>query len=228
MRDKKEKKVEKEAAEVIETEMTEKSPESLVILGAPGSGKDTQAQFLAESLGYQIISTGDLMRILAGHNDKIRDMLTRGELVPDSIVEDELISAFVLLPEGQPVILDGYPRNLEQAKKLEKILAENERKLDKVIYINVSESEAVKRLGKRRICLACNTLTDDRDKVCKECGGKLTQREDDKPGAIKRRFKVFHEITEPMIEYYQKQGVLIEVDGNPEPTGVKEEIKKAL
>jgi adenylate kinase len=203
-------------------------PESIIILGAPGSGKDTQAEFLADTLGYQIISTGQLARILAGHNDQVHEMMKKGELIPDSIIEDELISAFILLPEAQPVILDGYPRNIDQAKKLESILTQNNRKLDKVIYITVDDKEIVKRLEKRRVCSACGFLTNSSQKSCPECGGKLIQREDDKPESIKNRIKVFHDQTEPMIEYYKKAGILAEIDGNPTPDKVKEEIKEAL
>lgn len=227
-KDKIEKKVEEEATEVIEKEMEKESPETIVFLGAPGSGKDTQAKMLSDALGYQIVSTGELARILAGHNDKVRELLAKGEFLPDSMIEDELISAFVLLPESQPIILDGYPRNLEQAKKLYKILEENNRKVDRVIYINVSEKEAIKRLGKRKICTKCNSISNDIGEKCSQCGGKLMQREDDKLAAIKHRFKIFHERTEPMIDYFRKKNILVEINGNPVEEVVKEEIRKAL
>lgn len=203
------------------------APETLVILGAPGSGKDTQANFLVEALGYQIISTGDLMRILAGHNDEVHDMLEKGELIPDSIVEDELLSAFVLLPEGQPVIIDGYPRNLEQAKRIDKILAENSRKLDKVIYLKVPDADLLERIEKRRICDACGQIQIG-GKKCETCGGSLVLREDDKPEAVKKRLEVFHQATMPMIEYFRGEGKLVEIDGKPVPEVVKDSIKKAL
>lgn len=204
------------------------APETIVILGSPGSGKDTQAEFLVDALGYQVISTGNLARILAGHNEEVKKIMESGGLVSDSIIEDELISAFVLLPEGHPVILDGYPRTIDQAKKLEEILAQNSRTLDKVIYIKVSEDEAVKRLGKRRVCEACGAITIDAAEKCHECGGKLVLREDDKPTTIKHRFKVFEEATAPMIKYYKDKGILLEVDGNPKPEVVREEIRKLL
>lgn len=205
-----------------------KAPETIVILGSPGSGKDTQAEFLVDALGYQVISTGNLTRILAGHDENIKNIMEKGGLVPDSIIEDELISAFILLPEGQPVILDGYPRNLEQGNKLKSILDQNNRTLDKVIYIKVSEAEAVKRLGKRRLCETCGAITAGESAKCPECGGELVLRDDDKPATIKHRFKVFSETTAPMIEYYQKQGILLEVDGNPAPEVVRESIRKLL
>lgn len=203
--------------------------ETIVIIGAPGSGKDTQAEYLKDTLGYQIISTGDLCRILASHNEKVRVMMEKGELIPDSIVEDELISTFALLPVEQPVILDGYPRTVEQAKRLNKILEENNRRLDRVIYINLPEAEAIKRLGKRRICSACGKITVFEGKeVCSECGGKLSQREDDNESSVKKRMKVFRERTEPLIKYFKEAGVLKEVDGTPLPEKVKEEIRQVL
>jgi adenylate kinase len=203
------------------------APETIVILGAPGSGKDTQAGFLAQALGYQIISTGDLMRILAGHNDRVHEMIEKGELIPDSVVEDELISAFVLLPEGQPVILDGYPRNMNQAQKINKILGENHRQLDKVLYLSVPDADLVERIAKRRVCKACGNIQIGGE-ACQNCGGKVTLRNDDKPESVKKRLAVFHETTEPMIEYFKKQGVLLEIDGRPAPKEVKEKIRKAL
>jgi adenylate kinase len=154
-------------------------------------------------------------------------MMKKGELIPDSVVEDELISAFVLLPEGQPVIVDGYPRNLEQAQKLATILEQNKRKLDKVIYIKVNEEELVKRISKRRVCAACGSVQIGGDK-CNGCGGPVQIREDDKPQAVKKRLGVFHKLTEPMINFFKKEGVLVEVDGNPTPEEVREEIRRLI
>jgi adenylate kinase len=213
--------------EVDENIQDRTAPETIIILGAPGSGKDTQADFLVQALGYQIISTGDLMRILAGHNDEVHDMIQKGDLIPDSLVEDELLSAFILLPEGQPVILDGYPRNVKQAEKLEEILVENNRKLDKVIYLKVSDKDLIDRIAKRRVCDTCEHIQIGGDK-CELCGGPVHLREDDKPEAVKHRLEVFHKATEPMIEHFREEGKLVEVDGKPAPESVRDEIKKAL
>lgn len=203
------------------------APETIIVLGAPGSGKDTQANFLVEALGYQIISTGDLMRILAGHNDEIHDMIEKGELISDSIVEDELLSAFILLPEGQPVILDGYPRNIEQAQRIDRILSENNRKLDKVIYLKVPDTDLIDRIAKRRICEACGQIQIGGEK-CNVCGGAVKLREDDKPESVKKRLEIFHQATEPMIEYFREQGKLVEIDGRPVPEAVRDLVKQAL
>jgi adenylate kinase len=209
-------------------EIERTAPETIVMLGAPGSGKDTQANYISDALGYQIVSTGDLMRILAGHDENVREMMSKGELIPDTIVEDELISAFILLPDAQPVILDGYPRNIEQAKKLNDILEKNNRRLDRVILIDVTEEEAVKRISKRKMCSKCGDISADKGDTCKDCGGRLSQREDDKPTSVKKRFEVYKKATEPMIAYYKDEGILVTVDGSPVPETVRESIKKAL
>jgi adenylate kinase len=214
-------------SEVFVEEIERTAPETIVILGAPGSGKDTQANYLVQALGYEVISTGDLMRILAGHNEKVAAMMKKGELIPDSVVEDELISAFVLLPEGQPVIVDGYPRNVEQAQKLTTILEQNKRKLDKVIYIKVDEDQLIKRISKRRVCTVCGAVQIGGEK-CNACGGPVQVREDDKPESVKKRLGVFHELTEPMISFFKKEGVLVEVNGNPAPEEVREEIRNLI
>jgi adenylate kinase len=213
--------------EVFIEEIERKSPETIIIIGAPGSGKDTQANYLVKALGYQVISTGDLMRIKAGHDEKVAAMMKSGELIPDSIVEDELISAFVLMPDGQPVILDGYPRNIEQSKKLAEILKQNDRQLDKVIFIKVDDGKLVERISKRRLCASCGNIQVGGEK-CKECGGELTTRPDDKPESVKKRLELFHKITEPMINYFKDLGVLVEINGNPAPEEVREEIRRLI
>lgn len=212
---------------IIEKEIVKEMPETIVILGAPGSGKDTQASFLVEALGYQIISTGELLRILADHDDSVKAMMEKGELIPDDVVEDELISAFILLPERQPVILDGYPRNLSQAQKLDKILEENNRKLDRVVYINIDDNEAIKRIGRRRICSRCGKIQIENE-LCEKCGAKTELRLDDQPEAVKKRLEIFHEAMQPVIEFYRERGILREVDGNPPPDQVRELIRSVL
>jgi adenylate kinase len=202
--------------------------DTIIILGAPGSGKDTQANFLVDALGYKVISTGDLVRILAGHNDEVNEMMKKGELIPDNIVEDELISTFVLLPDEQPIIIDGYPRTIEQAQKLDTILEENQRGLDKVIYIKISDQESIKRLSTRKYCADCGHTTYATELVCPDCGGKLSVRDDDKVESIKHRLELFHKKTEPIINYYKEKGLLVEVDGTPDPIKVKESVREVL
>lgn len=202
--------------------------ETLIIIGAPGSGKDTQAEFLVEALGYQEISSGQLVRLRAQHDDDLKKVLESGGLVDDNIVDDEIISVFALLPDEQPVILNGYPRTKEQAIRLDRILVENNRKTDRVIYIKVSDTNLIERIGKRRVCANCGHFTDDSKPKCTECGGNLVVRTDDKPESVKNRLELFHKETEPVINFYKEAGVLAEVDGNPSVEQVRENIRKFL
>lgn len=203
-----------------------KSAETIVIIGAPGSGKDTQAEFLVDSLGFQIVSSGELIRIRATHDDELHDLLEKGELVPDGVVDDEIISVFALLAEEQPIILDGYPRTIEQAGKLDKILAENARKVDKVLYLKVPDEDLIKRISKRRVCAKCGKFTSDEHDTCPECGGALKVRDDDTPQAVKHRLEIFHRTTEPVIAYYKERNLLHEIDGQPAIEKVRDSIRE--
>lgn len=202
--------------------------ETIVFLGPPGSGKDTQIRFLVDKLGYKEISSGDLVRLRAQHDKELRQILAEGKLAPNEIVDDEMISVFALLPEDQPVIINGYPRTLDQARKLIKILDDNGRKIDRVIYIKVDDKEIEKRISKRRVCTVCGHFTDDSHKKCPECGGDLKIREDDKPEAVKKRIEIFHRETEPVIDFFKKEFKFFEVDGNPSIEEVKENIRRIL
>lgn len=204
------------------------SAETMIILGAPGSGKDTQAEFLVDALGFQIISSGELVRLRAQHDDKLHDALEKGDLVSDDVVDDEIISVFALLPDEQPVLLDGYPRTLEQAGRLEKILGENNRKVSKVLYIKVPDEDLVKRIAKRRVCAKCGKFTSDDHKSCPDCGGKLTLRDDDTPKAVKNRLEIFHKTTEPVINFYKERNLLLEVDGKPSIEKVRDSIRELI
>jgi adenylate kinase len=200
--------------------------DTIIILGAPGSGKDTQAQFLVEALGFQIISSGELIRLRAAHDDELRNLLEKGELVSDDVIDDEIISVFALLSEEQPVILDGYPRTLEQAGKLDRILVENNRKVDKVLYLTVPDEDLIKRIQKRRVCAKCGKFTSDDYKSCPDCGGKLELRADDTPEAVRNRLDIFHKATEPVISYYRERNLLHEVDGRSSVEKVREGVQK--
>lgn len=199
--------------------------DTVVLIGAPGSGKDTQAQFLVEALGFQIISSGELIRLRATHDDALHDLLQKGELVSDDVVDDEIISVFALLPDEQPVILDGYPRTIEQAQRLDRILLENNRKVDKVLYLMVPDADLAKRIQKRRVCSRCGKFTSSENKTCPNCGGVLLVREDDTPKAVKNRLEIFHKTTEPVIGYYRERNLLHEVDGRSTIEKVREGVR---
>jgi len=210
----------------------------IIFLGAPGAGKGTQAANVAGELNLAHIATGDLFRQALEKGTelglKAKSYMERGELVPD-----QLTIAMVLeqlsAPEGKGgVILDGFPRNLEQAEALDKALAQQSKEVDKVIYIKVSEEELMNRLGGRWICRQCQTpynITSSPPKVrgrCDKCGGELYQRPDDSEESIKKRIKVYFAETVPLIDYYAGAGKLLEVDGEGEVAEVAKRIVTAV
>jgi adenylate kinase len=210
----------------------------IIFLGAPGAGKGTQAANVARELGLAHIATGDLFRqALEKRTElgiKAKSYMERGELVPN-----ELTIAMVLeclkAPDGRRgAILDGFPRNLEQAEALNKALAGQGRIVDKVVYIKVPEEELLRRLGGRWICRQCQTpyhVTSSPPKVwgrCDKCGGELYQRPDDREESIKKRLKVYFAETTPLIDYYARAGKLLEVDGDGEVAEVAKRIITAV
>jgi adenylate kinase len=195
----------------------------LIFLGAPGSGKSTQAGMMSEKLGVPRIATGDLLRdAVAGDTDigrKADVYMKRGELVPDDVmlplVEQRL---------GEPdcsagYILDGFPRTLAQAIGFEEILAHRGEMLDGVILIDVDADPILKRLSRRRMCTQCNTLYNlDGDpplenERCRKCGAELVLRNDDAEDTVRRRLNVYRSDTLPLVEYYEAEGLLRKVDG---------------
>jgi adenylate kinase len=195
----------------------------IIFLGAPGAGKGTQAANVARELNLAHIATGDLFRQALEKGTslgiKAKSYMERGELVPNQLTIDMVLEQLSALGGKKGVILDGFPRNLEQAEALDKALAGQGRSVDKVIYIKVSEGELLKRLGGRWICRRCQTpyhVTDSPPKVqgkCDKCGGELYQRPDDNEEAIKKRLEVYFAETAPLIDYYTRAGRLLEVDG---------------
>jgi adenylate kinase len=210
----------------------------IIFLGAPGAGKGTQAANVARELNLVHIATGDLFRQALEKGNKLglkaKSYMERGGLVPN-----QLTIAMVLerleAPDSRPgAILDGFPRNREQAEALDKALAKQGKNVDKVIYIKVSEEELIRRLGGRWICRQCQTpynITSSPPKVwgkCDKCGGELYQRPDDTPESIKNRLKVYFAETAPLIDYYTKRDKLVEVDGEGEVGEVSKRITTAL
>ncbi|MBU7013257.1 MAG: adenylate kinase [Theionarchaea archaeon] len=192
----------------------------IVFLGPPGSGKGTQAQVIARSLGIPQISTGDLLREAADKGTpagtKAQEYMERGALVPDSIVIELVREA---ISNGDQFILDGFPRTLEQATTLDDVLEEMNLALDAVISIDVPLDSLVERLSGRLTCPECNAIyhtsyNPPRQKgLCDTCGEDLYQRADDTPGAITHRFEIYKKQTTPLIQYYKDKGTLITLDG---------------
>lgn len=192
----------------------------IVFLGPPGSGKGTQAQILAQKIEAPQISSGDLLREAVKNNTptgrKARVYMDAGELVPDSIVIALMAER---IEDEKEFILDGFPRNVNQAEKLDHILQKLEMPLDGVVNIAVPLETLVERLSGRLTCKTCNTIyhvkynPPERTGICDVCNGELYQRSDDTETAITQRFETYTEQTAPLIQYYTEKGLLITVDG---------------
>ena len=195
----------------------------IILLGAPGAGKGTQAANLARERGLVHIASGDLFRQALEQGTelgiKAKSYMERGVLVPNQITIGMVLERLSALDFRRGTILDGFPRNLEQAEALDKALAQQGKAIDKVIYIKVSEEELLKRLSGRWICRQCQApyhATDSPPKVwgkCDKCGGELYQRPDDTEERVKKRLEVYFAETAPLVDYYVQAGKLLEIDG---------------
>ncbi len=206
------------------------------MLGAPGAGKGTQAKKISKKFNIPHISTGDILRKEIKQETELgleaKSFVESGRLVTDELVI-EIIKNFI---QGDSAangfLMDGFPRNLVQAKKFREMLEEIGLELDHVINIDVDSSEITDRLGKRRTCRACHkitSLTDSNNDIpCPECGGELFKRKDDKDAVIARRLEVYGKETRPLTEYYGKSGILINIDGSGTEEEVTERILKDL
>ena len=207
---------------------------NLILLGAPGAGKGTQADAIRDALSIPAISTGNLLRedIKTGTPAglKAKDYMDAGQLVPDSIVIDVLKERITQDDCKNGFILDGFPRSIPQAQALEEMGI----KIDKVISIEVEDDEIIRRITGRRTCSACGTsyhITDNKPKkenVCDRCGGKLITRDDDTEETIKSRPEVYHKRTEPLKSFYKKEGKLIIVVGQKDVKDTTKLTLKAL
>lgn len=210
----------------------------LVLLGAPGAGKGTQAEMLREWLPLPCVSTGDLFRAALDARTELgleaKAYMDRGELVPD-----EVTIAMVEERLNQPdctegVILDGFPRTVAQAGALDRILAAMDRQVDIVPYVVVSTETLLKRLGGRWTCADCAATYHEEyspEKVkgmCDQCGGRLYQREDDTPEVQLRRIEVYADQTASLVEYYREKGVLVELDGDQDAGSVQCSLRRAI
>ncbi|WP_022854357.1 adenylate kinase [Thermodesulfatator atlanticus] len=196
---------------------------NIVFLGPPGAGKGTQAKMIAEKFGIPQISTGDMFREHLSKGTelgkKAKEYMDKGALVPDEIVLG-MVEERLKQPDCEKgFILDGFPRTLPQAEALDKLLEKLGKKIDYAILIDVPDEELVKRLTGRRTCKKCGMMyhvmfkPPKEEGKCDVCGGELYQRADDNEETVKNRLKVYHEQTEPIVQYYEKKGVLYRIDG---------------
>ena len=193
----------------------------LVLVGPPGAGKGTQAQFLAAHYSIPHISTGDIFRanLKAGTElgNQAKSFMDRGELVPDSVTNEMVKDRLTHDDVANGFLLDGFPRNVAQAEVLRAILAEKKTPLHAVLEFSLADEEIIARLSSRRTCRDCGAPSVGVDK-CPTCGGEVYQREDDKAEVITRRLEVYAEQTAPIISFYRNEGLLISVSavGNVE------------
>ncbi len=205
---------------------------NLVLLGAPGAGKGTQAQRLVAEFGVAHISTGDLLRAAVKGGTELgvqaKKYMDAGELVPDQLVIDLVKERLAADDAQKGFILDGFPRNTAQAVTLDSELAAMGRSLDCALLVDVPGDVIIGRLSSRRTCRDCGHTGTASDTVCPTCGGEMYQRDDDKPETIKNRLDVYEKNTSPLVEYYRGQNILKVVDGDRDADVVYNEVKDVL
>ena len=210
----------------------------IIMLGAPGAGKGTQAKRIAEKYGVPHISTGDIFRanIKEGTElgKKAKSYMDQGLLVPDELTCDLVVDR-ISQPDAQKgYVLDGFPRTIPQAEALTAALEKRGEKIDYAINVDVPDANIIARMSGRRACLNCGAtyhiinLPSKKEGICDVCGEKLVLREDDKPETVKKRLEVYHEQTQPLIEHYNKKGALLTVDGTKDIKVVFDEITAVL
>ena len=197
---------------------------NVVLLGAPGAGKGTQAALVTGALGVVHVASGDLFRSALKEKTELgllaKSYMEKGELVPDEVTINMVVERIRRDDCANGVLFDGFPRTLSQAQALDERMKGEGRQIDKTVYIEVPEEELVKRLSGRWICRECQVPYHEINsppKVagkCDACGGELYQRADDKEETVRERLKVFLSETLPIVEYYERQGKLVTVDGN--------------
>lgn len=187
----------------------------IILLGPPGAGKGTQAKTLARVINLPHISTGDILRLNVSKDSELgrqaKSFMDKGVLVPDELVTQMLIQRIDQPDTKNGFILDGYPRNVNQAEALDDALTQRKVSIDLVIYLDTSEIVIIQRLAGRLVCSVCGVnfhiknIPPKQDMICDNCGGKLYQRTDDKEETIKRRLKVYQIESFPLIQYYEKK-----------------------
>ena len=204
----------------------------LVLVGPPGAGKGTQAQFLAAHYGIPHISTGDIFRANLKENTALgqeaKTFMDAGQLVPDSVTNAMVKDRLTWEDATNGFLLDGFPRNVVQAEVLRAILAEKRTPLDAVLELAIPNELIIGRLSSRRTCRGCGAPATPDASVCGACGGELYQREDDKAEVIAKRLDVYEEQTAPIVHFYRTEGLLITIDADGEIAEITERATSAL
>lgn len=210
----------------------------IILLGPPGAGKGTQAKILAKKKNLAHISTGDLLRQnvseSTGLGEKARNFMDRGALVPDELVTQMLIQRISQPDTKNGFILDGYPRNLTQAKELDEMLKTHDTRIDLVLYLDTSMPVIIQRLTGRLVCSQCGlnfhikNMPPKKDMLCDNCGGELYQRTDDNEQTIKKRLAVYKKEFSPLIEYYGKKRKLHRLSADKEAEEVLNKIMQLI
>lgn len=195
----------------------------IIMLGAPGAGKGTQAKMIADKYGVPHVSTGDIFRANIKNGTELgmeaKKYMDQGLLVPDELTVKILLDRVSQPDCKNGYVLDGFPRTIPQAEVLDKALAELGESIDYAIDVDVPDENIVKRMSGRRACVSCGAtyhvvhVPPKKEGICDRCGSELILRDDDKPETVKNRLDVYHKQTQPLIDFYTKKGVLKTVDG---------------
>ena len=210
----------------------------IIMLGAPGAGKGSQASRIANEYHLPHISTGDIFRANLKEETELgkqaKSFMDKGELVPDDITIAMLLDRIHKEDCKNGYILDGFPRTIPQAEALKEALAKQGEKIDLALDVEAPDDLIIKRTAGRRTCPNCSaiyhteTLKPKKEGICDLCGAELVQRKDDNEETVKNRLKIYHEMTEPLISYYKKENILEEVDGMEKLDAVFEKVKEII
>ncbi|MDK2807402.1 MAG: adenylate kinase [Clostridiales bacterium] len=210
----------------------------IIMLGGPGAGKGTQAKKIADTYQIPHISTGDIFRANIKNGTplgiKAKEYMDQGLLVPDELVVDLVVDRIAMEDAKAGYVLDGFPRTIPQAEALDRALKAIGESIDYAIDVEVPDETIIHRMSGRRACIGCGgtyhtVYTPPKvENVCDYCGGELVLREDDKPETVKKRLDVYHEQTQPLIDYYTNQKLLVEIDGTQDVADVFAAIQKII
>jgi adenylate kinase len=211
----------------------------IILLGPPGVGKGTQGEILAETLEWDRLVTGDLLRAArrAGTEtgNRAKAYMDRGDLVPDEVIVALVKERISSLPDDQEIIFDGFPRTVPQAEALDEVLPESGRTIDAVVLLEAPDEVLVKRIGGRRSCSSCGRIYNvhydppEAEGTCDACGSELLHRSDDDPDTVRHRLDVYRAQTEPLVQYYESgDAEVLRIDGNRGPGEVQASIRSAL